>query len=70
MHGEHAPFRFRGLGPGPCRFALQSPQGRRYHLEADLVMPIPGFVKRRAESRIIRTALEDLRRRAESSVAS
>ncbi len=40
-----------------------------YHLEADLAVPIPGFVKRRAESRIIRTALEDLRRRAESSVA-
>ena len=41
-----------------------------YHLEADLVVPIPGFVKRRAESRIIRTALEDLRRRVETSVVS
>lgn len=41
-----------------------------YHLEADLVMPIPGFVKRRAESRIIRTALEDLRRRVETAVPS
>ncbi len=41
-----------------------------YHLEADLVVPIPGFVKRRAESRIIRTALEDLRRRVETSVSS
>ena len=37
-----------------------------YHLEADLVMPIPGFVKRRAESRIIRSALEDLRQRAKA----
>ena len=41
-----------------------------YHLEVDLVVPIPGFVKRRAESRIIRTALEDLRQRVEASVAS
>ncbi len=39
-----------------------------YHLEADLVVPIPGFVKRRAETRIIRTALEDLRRRVEARV--
>ena len=41
-----------------------------YHLEVDLVVPIPGFVKRRAESRIIRTALEDLRQRVEASVTS
>ncbi len=41
-----------------------------YHLEADLVMPLPGFVKRRAESRIIRTALEDLRKKVEASVTS
>lgn len=41
-----------------------------YHLEADLVVPLPGFVKRRAESRIIRTALEDLRRKVEASVSS
>jgi ribosome-associated toxin RatA of RatAB toxin-antitoxin module len=41
-----------------------------YHLEVDLVVPIPGFVKRRAESRIIRTALDDLRRRVEAKVTS
>ncbi|MGI9622759.1 MAG: SRPBCC family protein [Acidimicrobiales bacterium] len=41
-----------------------------YHLEAELVVPIPGFVKRRAESRIVRTALADLRRRVEATVAS
>ena len=40
-----------------------------YHLEVDLIVPIPGFVKRRAESRIIRTALEDLRRRVETTVS-
>ena len=39
-----------------------------YHLEADLAVPMPGFVKRRAESRIIRTALEDLRQRVEATV--
>lgn len=37
-----------------------------YELSIDLMVPIPGFVKRRAESRIVRTALEDLRRRVES----
>ena len=39
-------------------------------VEADLVVPIPGFVKRRAETRIIRTALEDLRRRVEATVST
>lgn len=37
-----------------------------YHLAVQMVMPLPGFVKRRAEARVMRTALEDLRRRAES----
>jgi ribosome-associated toxin RatA of RatAB toxin-antitoxin module len=32
-----------------------------YHLEVDLVVPVPGFVKRRAESRILSTALRSLR---------
>jgi ribosome-associated toxin RatA of RatAB toxin-antitoxin module len=32
-----------------------------YHLEVDLMVPIPGFVKRRAEARIVTTALRDLR---------
>lgn len=41
-----------------------------YHLEVDPLIPIPGFVKRRAESRIMQTALDDLRRRVESSVTS
>jgi len=40
-----------------------------YHLEADLAVPMPGFVKRRAESRIIRTALDDLRHRVEATVS-
>jgi uncharacterized membrane protein len=32
-----------------------------YHLEVDLVVPLPGFVKRRAEARIVHTALRQLR---------
>lgn len=32
-----------------------------YHLTVDLKAPLPGFVKRRAEARIIQTALRDLR---------
>ncbi|HEX4903479.1 MAG TPA: SRPBCC family protein [Acidimicrobiales bacterium] len=32
-----------------------------YHLEVDLAIPLPGFVKRRAEARIISTALRELR---------
>jgi ribosome-associated toxin RatA of RatAB toxin-antitoxin module len=36
-----------------------------YHLDIELRVPIPGFVKRRAEGRIIHTALTDLRARVE-----
>lgn len=32
-----------------------------YHLAVDLVVPLPGFVKRRAESKIVHTALRELR---------
>lgn len=32
-----------------------------YNLTVDLVVPLPGFVKRRAEGRIIHTALRELR---------
>ena len=37
-----------------------------YRLSVDLVVPIPGFVKRRAESKIMATALRELRLRVES----
>lgn len=30
-----------------------------YHLAVDLSVPLPGFVKRRVEARLLRTALED-----------
>jgi len=38
-----------------------------YNLEAELKLPLPGFVKRRAESRIISTALKELRARVEAA---
>lgn len=41
-----------------------------YHLAVDPAIPLPGFVKRRAEARIVRTALDDLRRRVEAAVTS
>lgn len=37
-----------------------------YHLVVDLKVPLPVFVKRRAEGRIAYTALKELRARAES----
>lgn len=36
-----------------------------YELSVDLIIPIPGFQKRRAEAKIIRTALDDLKARVE-----
>ena len=38
-----------------------------YELAIDLVYPIPGFVKRRAEARIIKTALIELKARVEGA---
>ena len=40
-----------------------------YHLEAELKLPIPGFVKRRAEGLIMHTALRDLKTRVEAAYA-
>jgi ribosome-associated toxin RatA of RatAB toxin-antitoxin module len=37
-----------------------------YHLSVELKLPIPGFVKRRAEARIVGTALRELKARVES----
>ena len=36
-----------------------------YHLEADLVFPLPGFIKDRARSFILHTALNELKARVE-----
>ena len=40
-----------------------------YELEAELVVPLPGFIKRRTEGRIMHTALQELKARAEASVS-
>ena len=40
-----------------------------YHLLAELRFPIPGFVKRRAEGRIVHTALRELKARVEGGTA-
>jgi uncharacterized protein YndB with AHSA1/START domain len=37
-----------------------------YNLTVELILPLPGFVKRRAEARIVHTALEELRNYLES----
>jgi ribosome-associated toxin RatA of RatAB toxin-antitoxin module len=37
-----------------------------YSLTVELIVPVPGFVKRRAEGKIIGTALSELKKRAES----
>lgn len=40
-----------------------------YHLAVEVKVPLPGFVKRRAEARLLRTALEDFTRHVESRPA-
>jgi ribosome-associated toxin RatA of RatAB toxin-antitoxin module len=40
-----------------------------YHLEVELAVPLPGFIKRRAESKIMTTALDELKRRVEQAYA-
>jgi ribosome-associated toxin RatA of RatAB toxin-antitoxin module len=41
-----------------------------YQLTAELRVPIPGFVKRRAEARIVHTALRELKARVEGQAPS
>ena len=38
-----------------------------YRLSVELAVPLPGFVKRRAETKIVTTALDELKRRVEST---
>lgn len=40
-----------------------------YHLVAELVVPVPGFVKRRAEGRVMHAALKEFKARAERAQA-
>ncbi len=37
-----------------------------YHLVVEMAVPLPGFIKRRAEGRIMTTALAELKRRCEA----
>ena len=48
-------YELRPLDDTPGRTAVT------YHLAVDLLVPLPGFVKRRAEARIVHTALRQLR---------
>jgi ribosome-associated toxin RatA of RatAB toxin-antitoxin module len=51
----------------------RSPDGGtevHYTLEVELRVPLPGFIKRRAQSRIMHTALEELKTRVESSLTT
>jgi hypothetical protein len=41
-----------------------------YELTVELVIPLPGFVKRRAETRIMQTALPELKARVEAVAAT
>jgi hypothetical protein len=41
-----------------------------YVLEADLVVPLPGFIKRRTQLKIMHTALKELKTRVEGRVES
>jgi ribosome-associated toxin RatA of RatAB toxin-antitoxin module len=57
---------------GTYRFE-RSPDGGtevNYELEVGLRVPLPGFIKRRAQSRIMHTALEELKARVESSLTT
>jgi ribosome-associated toxin RatA of RatAB toxin-antitoxin module len=41
-----------------------------YHLEVELRVPLPGFIKMRAHGRLVATALRELRARVEASAAA
>jgi len=55
-------YRFVGAGDGATEVT--------YTLEVELRVPLPGFIKRRAQSRIMHTALEELKARVESSLTT
>ena len=55
-------YRFEPAGEGATEVT--------YTLEVELRVPLPGFIKRRAQSRIMHTALEELKARVESSLTT
>lgn len=38
-----------------------------YYVSVDMLVPLPGFVKRRAEAKLLHSALDDLKQRVEST---
>ncbi len=52
-------YEFVALDDGRCEV--------RYYVSVDMLVPLPGFVKRRAEAKILHTALTDLKQRVESA---
>ena len=57
-------------GQLPLRAAGDGTTEVTYTLEVELRVPLPGFIKRRAQSRIMHTALEELKARVESSLTT
>jgi ribosome-associated toxin RatA of RatAB toxin-antitoxin module len=57
---------------GEYRFADAAEGGVAvsYELEVELVVPLPGFIKRRTASMIVHTALPELKTRVEAQTAS
>jgi len=55
-------YRFAAAGEGSTEVT--------YTLEVELRVPLPGFIKRRAQSRIMHTAMEELKSRVESSLTT
>jgi ribosome-associated toxin RatA of RatAB toxin-antitoxin module len=55
-------YRFDAAGDGSTEVT--------YTLEVELRVPLPGFIKRRAQSRIMHTALEELKARVERSLTT
>lgn len=57
---------------GQYRFEPSPNAGTEVHytLEVELRVPLPGFIKRRAQSRIMHTALEELKDRVESTLTA
>lgn len=52
---------------GSYRFqGSESATGVEYEMAVDPGFPIPGFLKRRAESQIVKTALQELKKRVEA----
>ncbi|MCL4449594.1 MAG: SRPBCC family protein [Actinobacteria bacterium] len=52
-------YSFKEIAHGQCEVV--------YLLEVELHLPLPGFVKRRAQARIVSTALKELKARIEST---